>query len=76
MTYSFVTSAGLSTADSVVLEVSSNGGANWTLLKTYTGSSASAANYTNDSVSLSGYESRQHDVRFRISGTAPLYGRW
>ena len=45
MTYSYVTSAGLTAADSVAVEVSSNGGTNWTLLKTYTGSSASATTY-------------------------------
>src|SRR6185503_9589907 len=74
LSYSYVTSAGLAAADSVVLEVSANGGTNWTLLKTYTGSSASAAAYTSDSVSLSGYESSNTMIRFRVSGTAAYTG--
>jgi hypothetical protein len=74
LSYSYVTSAGLATADSVVVEVSANGGTNWTLLKTYTGSSASAAAYTSDSVSLSGYESSNTMIRFRVSGTAAYTG--
>src|SRR5262245_1110211 len=67
MTYSFLTTGTLTTADSVVVEVSSNGGTNWTLLQTYTGSSASGTVYTNDSVSLAGYESANSMVRFRVS---------
>src|ERR1043165_2017268 len=69
LSYSYLTSAGLSaTADSVAVEVSTNGGTNWTLLKSYYGSSASTTAYTNDSVSLSGYESANTMVRFRVGG--------
>ena len=74
ISYNYITSAGLSTSDAVVLEVSSNGGTNWTLLKTYSGSSASTTTYSSDTVSIAGYESASTMVRFRISGAAAYTG--
>src|SRR5262249_29484953 len=75
LTFDYMTSAGLTAnQDSVVLEVSSNGGTNWTLLKTYSGSSASPTAYTSDSVSIAGYESSSTMIRFRVSGAASYTG--
>ncbi|MFM9972769.1 MAG: DUF4347 domain-containing protein, partial [Burkholderiales bacterium] len=58
----FVTAA--TASDIVTVEVSSNGGANYTVLKTYTGDLPAGS----DTLSLAGYESANTMVRFRLSG--------
>ncbi|MEI6721514.1 MAG: VCBS domain-containing protein, partial [Betaproteobacteria bacterium] len=65
-TYNAVGAAGapLTAADAVVVEVSTNGGTNYTTLKTYTG----AVSGTEANLSLAGYESASTVIRFRVSG--------
>ena len=65
LSFDWETHSGVDTSDAVVVEISSNGGANYTVLKTFTG--FSGARTGSESFDISGYTSADTTVRFRIS---------
>ncbi|HWA38587.1 MAG TPA: DUF4347 domain-containing protein, partial [Burkholderiales bacterium] len=69
LTFDYMTSNTLESGDSVVLEISRNGGANFTLLKTYSGNMTTL---TSEAIDIAGYESTNTVIRFRVSGTTSL----
>ncbi len=69
LSFDWRTTSGVDASDSVVLEVSSNGGSTWTTLQTYTGLVGS--NSGTGTFDITPYASASTQVRFRVNN---LYG--
>ncbi len=63
--FGFFTSPGVDASDTVVVEVSKNGGASYTILETFTGITGNA--YLNRSYNVSHFASANFRVRFRLT---------
>ncbi|MCB1877244.1 MAG: RICIN domain-containing protein, partial [Chromatiales bacterium] len=65
LSFDYETHSGVDTNDAVVVEISSDGGASYTVLETFTG--FSGAKYGSRSYDVSAYISSQTTIRFRVS---------
>ena len=64
--FDWKTKAGVDTNDSVVVEISDDGGSTYTVLDTFTGIHGSATGW--ESYDISNFISSQTTVRFRVNG--------